>query len=108
MIATTSEFYDSDTRETAIESVPRTSESSTTASRDESERNQNRADLVEMNQLVTDRVDELETALEQKNERIDRLEATIEDLKTKLAERNREVERTRVSRCAYCSMFSST
>jgi len=94
-IASTSEFYDPDTRETATESVPRTSESSTTASRDESGQNRNRAYLVEKNRLLTDRVDELEATLEQKTERIEQLEATIEDLKTELAERDREIEQTR-------------
>ncbi|MFA9417945.1 hypothetical protein [Natrinema sp. HArc-T2] len=94
-ISSTSEFYDPDTRETATESVPRTSESSTTASRGESERNRNRAYLVEKNRLLTDRVDELETTLEQKNERIEQLEATIDDLKTELAERDREIKQTR-------------
>ncbi|QFU84771.1 phage NrS-1 polymerase family protein [Natronorubrum aibiense] len=94
-IASTSEFYDPDTRETATESAPRTSEPSTTASRDESKRTQNRAYLVEKNRLLTDRIDELETTLEQKTERINRLEATIEDLETELAERNREIEQTR-------------
>ncbi|ELY76110.1 hypothetical protein C488_08487 [Natrinema pellirubrum DSM 15624] len=94
-IANTSEFYDPDTREVSTESVLRTSESSTTASRDESERNRNRAYLVEKNRLLTDRIDELETTLEQKNERIDCLEATIDDLKAELAERDREIEQTR-------------
>ncbi|WP_254525941.1 hypothetical protein [Natrinema caseinilyticum] len=94
-IASTSEFYDPDTRETATESVSRTSESSTTASRDKSERTPNRAYPVEKNRLLTDRVDELEATLEQKTERIEQLEATIEDLKTELAERDREVEQTR-------------
>ncbi|SDD94068.1 hypothetical protein [Natrinema hispanicum] len=94
-IASTSEFYDPDTRETATESAPRTSEPSTTASRDKSERTPNRAYLAEKNRLLTDRVDELEATLEQKTERIDRLEATIEDLKTELAERDREIEQTR-------------
>jgi len=94
-IASTSEFYDPDTRETSTESVSRTSESSTTASRDQSERTQNRAYLVEKNRLLTDRVDELEATLEQKTERIEQLEATIEDLKTELVERDQEIEQTR-------------
>jgi len=94
-VASTSEFYDPDTRETATESAPRTSEPSTTASRDKSDRKQNRAYLTEKNRLLTGRVDELETTLEQKTERIDRLEATIEDLKTELAERDREIKQTR-------------
>ncbi|MDF9748472.1 MULTISPECIES: hypothetical protein [Natrinema] len=94
-IASSSEFYDPDTRDTSTESIPRTSKSSTTASRDELEQNQNRAYLVEKNRLLTVRVDELEATLEQKDERIDRLEATIEDLKTELAERNREIKQTR-------------
>ncbi|WP_226043281.1 hypothetical protein [Natrinema sp. DC36] len=94
-IASTSEFYDPDTRDTSTESVPRTSESSTSASRDDSEQNRNHAYLVEKNRLLTDRVDELEATLEQKTERIDRLETTIEDLRTELSERNREIEQAR-------------
>ncbi|SEU14672.1 hypothetical protein [Natrinema hispanicum] len=112
-IASTSEFYDPDTRETATESTPRTSEPSTTASRDKSERtpNRNRAYLVEKNRLLTDRVDELEATLEQKTERIEQLEATIEDLKTELAERNREIKQTReeqVDTASDCDTASET
>ncbi|MFD1565779.1 hypothetical protein ACFR99_19835 [Haloarchaeobius amylolyticus] len=94
-VASTPEFYDPDTRETATESAPRTSETSTAATRDKSERTPNRAYLVEKNRLLTDRVDELEATLEQKTERIEQLEATIEDLKTELAERDQEIEQTR-------------
>ncbi|TMT81803.1 hypothetical protein E2L06_18045 [Haloterrigena sp. H1] len=83
-IASTSEFYDPDTRETATESAHRTSEPSTTASRDKSERTPNRAYLVEKNRLLTDRVDELEATLEQKTERINELEATNRTLRDQL------------------------
>jgi len=40
--------------------------------------------LIEKNRLLTDRVDELEATLEQKNERIDRLEATNRRLRDQL------------------------
>jgi primase-polymerase (primpol)-like protein len=93
-VASISEFYDPDTRETATESAPRTSETSTAATRDKSDRKQNRAYLIEKNRLLTDRVDELEATLEQKTERIEQLEATIENLKTELAERDRVIEQT--------------
>ncbi|TMT80243.1 hypothetical protein E2L06_18495 [Haloterrigena sp. H1] len=83
-VASTSEFYDPDTRETATESAPRTSETSTAATRDKSERTPNRAYLVEKNRLLTDRVDELEATLEQKTERIEQLEATNRTLRDQL------------------------
>ncbi|WP_254799182.1 hypothetical protein [Natrinema hispanicum] len=60
---------------------------------------------------MTGRVDELEATLEQKNERIDLLEATIEDLKTELAERNREIKQTReeqVDTASDCDTASET
>ncbi|QRV17425.1 hypothetical protein JMJ58_20935 (plasmid) [Haloterrigena salifodinae] len=46
--------------------------------------------LAEKNRLLTDRVDELEATLEQKNERIDQLEVKIEELQTELESRDRE------------------
>ncbi|OAQ51520.1 hypothetical protein HTG_19120 [Natrinema mahii] len=83
-VASSSEFYDPDTRETATESEHRTSEPSTTATRDKSERTPNRAYLVEKNRLLTDRVDELKATLEQKTERIEQLEATNRTLRDQL------------------------
>ncbi|SDD98852.1 hypothetical protein SAMN05192552_10915, partial [Natrinema hispanicum] len=55
--------------------------------------------------------DELEATLEQKTERIEQLEATIEDLKTELAERNREIKQTReeqVDTASDCDTASET
>lgn len=50
--------------------------------------------LAEKNRLLTDRVDDLEARLEQKNERIDRFEAKIADPQTELESRDRERRRT--------------
>ncbi|GAB7121199.1 hypothetical protein JCM9743_36700 [Natrinema sp. JCM 9743] len=91
-IASISEFYDPDTRETATESAPRTSETSTAATRDKSERTPNRAYLVEKNRLLTDRVDELEATLEQKTERIEQLEATNRTLRDQLTTCEKRLE----------------
>ncbi|RZV05263.1 hypothetical protein BDK88_4289 [Natrinema hispanicum] len=91
-VASTSEFYDPDTRETSTESVPGTSESSTAATRDKSERTPNRAYLIEKNRLLTDRVDELEATLEQKTERIEQLEATNRTLRDQLTTCEKRLE----------------
>ncbi|QCC57183.1 hypothetical protein NP511_22260 (plasmid) [Natrinema thermotolerans] len=48
--------------------------------------------LAEKNQLLTDRVDELEATLEQKNERIDRLEATNRTLRDQLTTCEKRLE----------------
>ena len=48
--------------------------------------------LTEKNRLLTERVSELEAMLEQKNDRINTLEATVRDLQESLAERESEIE----------------
>jgi len=88
-IATTSEFYDPDTGDGSTQASTSTGESSADA-RDDSERSH--AYLIEKNRLLTERVDELEATLEQKTERIDTLEAEIERLTDELAARDRETE----------------
>ncbi len=67
--------------------------SSADVSRADSERS--RAYLTEKNRLLTERVDELEAALERKSERIETLEAEVERLTDALAARDRETTRTR-------------
>ncbi len=91
-IANTSEFYDPDSRDESTQSHASSSTSTTDAGRDESDRSH--AYLTEKNRLLTDRVDELEAALEQKNERIETLEAEIKRLTEELADRDRETDRT--------------
>ncbi|WP_115864517.1 phage NrS-1 polymerase family protein [Halorussus litoreus] len=87
-IANTSEFYDPDSGEESTQSHVSSGTSTTDAGRDDS--NRSRAYLIEKNRLLTDRVDELEATLEQKDERIDTLEAEIERLTAELADRDRE------------------
>nr|WP_246308266.1 hypothetical protein [Halosimplex rubrum] len=91
-IANTSEFYDPDSGDESTQSHASSSTSTTDAGRDESDRSH--AYLAEKNRLLTDRVDELEATLEQKNERIETLEAEIERLTEELADRDRETDRT--------------
>ncbi|WP_459190901.1 phage NrS-1 polymerase family protein [Halosimplex sp. J119] len=86
-IATTSEFYDPDTADDTEDRDTSSAESSADA-RDDSERS--RAYLTEKNRLLSERVDELEATLEQKTERIDTLEAEIERLTDELATRDQQ------------------
>ncbi|MFQ3319878.1 MAG: putative DNA primase/helicase [Natronomonas sp.] len=86
-IANTSEFYDPDVDDEATHASTSTGESSTDA-RADSERS--RAYLSEKNRLLSERVDELEATLEQKTERIDTLEAEIERLTDELATRDQQ------------------
>jgi len=86
-IANTSEFYDPDTGDDT-EDRDTTSAESSVGTRDNSERS--RAYLTEKNRLLSERVDELEATLEQKVERIDTLEAEVERLTDELAARDRE------------------
>ncbi|MCD2203787.1 hypothetical protein LPA46_10560 [Halobacterium sp. KA-6] len=86
-IANTSEFYDPDTGDDT-EDRDTTSAESSVDTRDNSERS--RAYLTEKNRLLSERVDELEATLEQKVERIDTLEAEVERLTDELAARDRE------------------
>ncbi|WP_226483283.1 hypothetical protein [Natrinema amylolyticum] len=90
-IANTSEFYDPDAREDSSEASSRQSESSTAGSRDEPA--QNHAYLVEKNRLLTDRVDELEATLEEKDERIADLEEATEALREQLNNCQEALER---------------
>jgi primase-polymerase (primpol)-like protein len=90
-IASTSEFYDPDTGDESTHTSTSTGESSTDA-RANSERS--RAYLTEKNRLLSERVDELEATLEQKTDRIDTLEAEIERLTDELAARDRETEQS--------------
>ncbi|SFT10331.1 hypothetical protein SAMN04488556_0151 [Halostagnicola kamekurae] len=90
-IANTSEFYDPDTREDSSEASSRESESSTTNNRNEPA--QNHAYMVEKNRLLSDRVDNLEAALEEKDERIAELETTNEALRETLSDYQEELER---------------
>ncbi|ELY72164.1 hypothetical protein C488_15382 [Natrinema pellirubrum DSM 15624] len=90
-ITSTSEFYDPDARDDSSEASSRQNESAITGSRDEPA--ENHAYLVEKNRLLTDRVDDLETTLEEKNERIDALEATNEALREQLRDCQETLER---------------
>ena len=86
-IATTSEFYDPDAGDDAADRDTTSTEPSANA-RDDSERS--RAYLTEKNRLLSERIDELEATLEQKTERIDTLEAEIERLTDELATRDQQ------------------
>ncbi|WP_408960180.1 hypothetical protein [Natrinema sp. 74] len=90
-IANTSEFYDPDARDDSSKASSRQSESSVTSSGDEPA--QNHAYLVEKNRLLTDRVDDLEATLKEKDERIDELEATNEALREQLSDCQEALER---------------
>ena len=87
-IANTSEFYEPDAGDDTADARDTTADSSPGVDTGDSERS--RAYLTEKNRLLTDRVDELEATLEQKTERIDTLEAEIERLTEELAGRDRE------------------
>jgi len=86
-IARTSEFYDPDSGST-LEGEGNTHQDGTPST---GQREQTY--LTEKNRLLRERVNDLETTLEQKNDRIDTLEATVRDLREKLDERESENER---------------
>uniref|UniRef100_UPI00373FCC24 phage NrS-1 polymerase family protein n=1 Tax=Halostagnicola larsenii TaxID=353800 RepID=UPI00373FCC24 len=90
-VANTSEFYDPDAREDSSEPSSKESESSTAENRDEPA--QNHAYLVEKNRLLSDRVDDLEATLEERDDRIAELEATNERLREQLSDYQEELER---------------
>ncbi|WP_049915135.1 phage NrS-1 polymerase family protein [Natrialba taiwanensis] len=90
-IANTSEFYDPDARDDSSEASSRESESPTTGDRDEPAKNH--AYLVEKNRLLSDRVDDLEATLKEKDDRIDELEATNELLREQLRDCQETLER---------------
>ena len=86
-IAGTSEFYDPDaanTRETE-DDIQRHGVAPSAGQREQTY-------LTEKNRLLKERVTELEAMLEQKNDRIDTLEATVRDLQEALAERESEIQ----------------
>jgi putative DNA primase/helicase len=87
-IATTSEFYDPDAGDDTADEIPATSSPDVGAA--DSERS--RAYLAEKNQILSDRVDELEATLTEKTERIDALEAEVKRLTDELATRGQEEE----------------
>jgi len=96
-IATTSEFYDPDAGDDTADRDTTSTESSADA-RDDSERS--RAYLTEKNRLLSERVDELEATLEQKTERINTLEAEIERLTDELAARDQQDEQSQDEQAA--------
>ncbi|WP_276302545.1 hypothetical protein [Halorussus lipolyticus] len=91
-VGNTSAFYDLEPREDSPQDSTSTGDSSADAGRDGSKRSQ--AYLTEKNRLLTERVEELETLLEWKNERIEELEAEVERLTIELTERDQATDQT--------------
>jgi len=91
-IATTSEFYDPDAGDDAADPHGTPDGVTTGGTPDEADRS--RAYLAEKNRLLSERVDELEATLEQKTERIETLEAEVERLTDELEARDRETEQS--------------
>jgi putative DNA primase/helicase len=91
-IATTSEFYDPDAGDDAADSHDAPDRVTAGSTPDDADRS--RAYLAEKNRLLSERVDELEATLEQKTERIETLEAEIERLTDELAARDQETEQS--------------
>lgn len=89
-IAATSEFYDPDAGDDAAD--PHSPPDKVTAGGTPDDADRSRAYLAEKNRLLSERVDELEATLEQKTERIETLEAEVERLTDELATRDRETE----------------
>jgi len=89
-IATTSEFYDPDAGGDTEDSHDPPDGVATGGTPDEADRS--RAYLAEKNRLLSERVDELEATLEQKTERIETLEAEIERLTNEPTARDQETE----------------
>jgi primase-polymerase (primpol)-like protein len=87
-IATTSEFYDPDAGDDVVD--PHGTPDGVTTGGTPNEADRSRAYLAEKNRLLSERVDELEATLEQKTERIETLEAEIERLTDELAARDQE------------------
>ncbi|MEZ3165649.1 phage NrS-1 polymerase family protein [Halorubrum miltondacostae] len=87
-IATTSEFYDPDAGDDVAD--PHGTPDGVAAGGTPAETDRSRAYLTEKNRLLSERVDELEATLEQKTERIETLEAEIERLTDGLAAREQE------------------
>jgi len=91
-IATTSEFYDPDAGDDVAD--PHGTPDGVAAGGTPAETDRSRAYLTEKNRLLSERVDELEATLEQKTERIETLEAEIERLTEELAARDQETEQS--------------
>ncbi|MDB9234589.1 hypothetical protein PN419_14900 [Halorubrum ezzemoulense] len=91
-IATTSEFYNPDAGDDAADSHDAPDKVTAGSTPDDADRS--RAYLAEKNRLLSERVDELEATLEQKTERIETLEAEIERLTDELAARDGETEQS--------------
>jgi len=89
-VTTTSEFYDPDAGDDAAD--PHSPPDKVTAGGTPDDADRSRAYLAEKNRLLSERVDELEATLEQKTKRIDTLEAEIERLTDEPAARDRETE----------------
>ncbi|AGB33957.1 hypothetical protein C488_20682 [Natrinema pellirubrum DSM 15624] len=87
-ITSTSEFYEPDAGDDTADAHDPATDSSAATDTDDSERS--RAYLVEKNRLLTERVDELEATLAEKNERIDTLEAEVERLTEAPTDRDQE------------------
>jgi primase-polymerase (primpol)-like protein len=87
-IATTSEFYDPDAGDDAA--APHGASDGVATGGTPAETDRSRAYLTEKNRLLSERVDELEATLEQKTERIETLEAKIERLTDELKARDQE------------------
>ena len=91
-IATTSEFYDPDVGDDAAD--PHGTPDGVTTGGTPGNTDRSRAYLAEKNRLLSERVDELEATLEQKTERIETLEAEIERLTEELVARDQETEQS--------------
>ncbi|MCF2165468.1 hypothetical protein [Halobacterium salinarum] len=87
-IATTPEFYDPDAGGDTEDSHGQPDGVTAGSTPDDADRS--RAYLAEKNRLLSERVDELEATLEQKTERIETLETEIERLTDELAARDQE------------------
>nr|WP_246045795.1 hypothetical protein [Halorussus ruber] len=95
-VGNTSDFYDPEPREESTQASASTGDLSADAGRDDSARSQ--AYLTEKNRLLNERVEELETLLEWKNDRIDELEAEVERLTAELTQRDQATDQTHEER----------
>ncbi|QKY22044.1 hypothetical protein B4589_016650 (plasmid) [Halolamina sp. CBA1230] len=103
-IATTSEFYDPDAGDDDAD--PHGPPDGVTAGSTPDDADRSRAYLAEKNRLLSERVDELEATLEQKTERIETLEAEIERLTDELDARDGETEQSHDEQVATTSESS--
>jgi len=91
-IATTSEYYDPDASDDTTHAD--SDSSAATIDSDDEDPERSRAYLIEKNRLLTERVDELETLLAQKDERIETLETALAELADDHAVRNQTAEQS--------------